>query len=320
MTTALLPQLDLLADPVRRRLLLLLEPQELSVGDLAEVLQLPQPTVSRHLKALAEQDWVTGRAEGTSRLYRADAHSRPPALGELWRLVRSAVEASADARRDAERVRHVLARRQAREGFFAGAASQWDELRIELFGGRVELLPLLGLLDPAWTVGDLGCGTGHLALAAAPFARRVIGVDGTPAMLDMARARLAGVGNVELRAGELEALPIENGELDLAIISLALAYASDPALVLAEAARALRPGRPLLLTDLMPHDQVELRQRYGQRWQGFAEPVLRGWLDAAGFAAVRYVPLPADQQATGPVMFSVTAWKKTQEHFIGSNT
>jgi len=320
MTTALLPQLDLFADPVRRRLLLLLEPRELSVGDLADVLQLPQPTVSRHLKALAEQDWVTGRAEGTSRLYRADAQSRPAALGQLWLLVRAEVEDSAEARRDAERLRHVLARRHARDAFFTGTASEWDKVRVELFGGRAELLPLLGLLEPTWTVGDLGCGTGHLALATAPFVRRVIGVDGTPDMLDVARTRLAGVRNVELRLGQLEALPIESAELDLAIISLELAYAADPALVLAETARVLKPGRALLLTDLQPHAQVELRQRYGQRWQGFAETVLRGWLAAAGFTDMRYVALPADQQATGPVRFSVTAWKRTEGHFNGSNT
>ena len=87
MGASLLPQLDLFADPVRARLLLLLEPQEMGVGELGEVVQLPQPTVSRHLKALAEAGWVTSRAEGTSRLYRADAAGRPPALAELWRLV-----------------------------------------------------------------------------------------------------------------------------------------------------------------------------------------------------------------------------------------
>ena len=75
MGTSLLPQLDLFADPVRARLLLLLEPRELSVGDLGEILQLPQPTMSRHLKALADQGWVTSRAEGTSRLYRAKRRS-----------------------------------------------------------------------------------------------------------------------------------------------------------------------------------------------------------------------------------------------------
>ncbi len=208
MSTSLLPQLDLFADPVRARLLLLLEPRELSVGDLGEILQLPQPTMSRHLKALADQGWVTSRAEGTSRLYRANTRAQAEALGDLWRLVRAEVEGTAEVRRDQERVRHVLAQRQAREGFFEGAAGEWDELRTELFAPRFELLGLLGLMDPSWVVGDLGCGTGHFALAASPFVKTVIAVDGSNAMLDVARTRLAERDNVELRQGDLASLPI----------------------------------------------------------------------------------------------------------------
>ena len=73
---SVLSQLPLLADPVRGRLLLLLEPRELAVGDLEAALQLPQSTVSRHLRALADAGWVTSRAEGTSRLYRAELRAR----------------------------------------------------------------------------------------------------------------------------------------------------------------------------------------------------------------------------------------------------
>jgi ArsR family transcriptional regulator len=308
MTTALLPQLDLFADPVRARLLLLLEPQELSVGELGEVLQAPQPTVSRHLKALADAGWVSSRAEGTSRLYRAALDDRPAALAGLWRLVRAEVAEGAEARRDAERVRHVLASRRGKAGdFFACAASRWDTLRAEFFGARVELLPLLGLLPADAVAGDLGCGTGHASLAMAPFVGRVIAVDGSQAMLDVAATRLAGASNVELRQGDLAALPVRDGELDVALLSVVLSYADDPAAVLAEAARALRPGGRLLLADLMPHEQVELRQRFGQRWQGFSQDTVRGWLARAGFTDVRYVPLPAEPGARGPLLFAASA-------------
>lgn len=304
MGTSILPQLDLFADPVRARLLLLLEPRELSVGELSEVLQLPQPTVSRHLKALADQGWLTSRSEGTSRLYRADARGQGSALGDLWRLVSEEVASSAESRRDVERVRHVLADRTGRNRFFAGAAGEWDALRAELFGARVELLPLLGLLEPVSVLGDLGCGTGHLALAAAPFVRQVIAVDGSSAMLDVARTRLKGTSNVELREGDLAALPLAQGELDVAVLSVVLCYAADPGAVIAGAARALRPGGRLLVVDLMPHDQVELRQRFGQEWQGFGEPAFREWMNNAGFEGVRYVPLPADARARGPLCFA----------------
>jgi SAM-dependent methyltransferase len=309
MGTSLLPQLDLFADPVRARLLLLLEPRELSVGDLSEVLQLPQPSMSRHLKALADQGWVTSRAEGTSRLYRSNTRSQAEPLGELWRLVRAEVEESAEVRRDVERVRQVLAQRQAREGFFEGAAGEWDELRTELFAPRFELLGLLGLMQPDWVVGDLGCGTGHFALAAAPFVRSVIAVDGSQAMLDVAKTRLAGRGNVELRRGDLASLPIADGALDLAVLNLVLPYAADPGLVIREVARVLRPGGRVLVVDLQPHDQVELRQRFGQQWQGFSAEALRDWFDQAHLTAARQAALPAEPHARGPLLFAAVAFK-----------
>jgi SAM-dependent methyltransferase len=313
MGTSLLSQLDLFADPVRARLLLLLEPRELSVGDLGEITQLPQPTMSRHLKALAEQGWVTSRAEGTSRLYRANTRAQAEPLGNLWRLVRAEVEGTAEVRRDQERVRHVLAQRQAREGFFEGAAGEWDELRTELFAPRFELLGLLGLLEPTWVVGDLGCGTGHFALAASPFVKAVIAVDGSRAMLDVARTRLAELGNVELRQGDLASLPIADGILDVAVLNLVLPYASDPGQVILEAARVLRPGGRVLVVDLQPHDQVELRQRFGQQWKGFSAAQMRQWFDQAQLTAVRQVALPAEPQARGPLLFAAVAFRTSPD-------
>lgn len=308
MTASILPQLDLLADPVRARLLILLEPRELSVGDLGEILQVPQPTVSRHLKSLGEAGWVTSRPEGTTRFYRAAV--QPGALAQLWELVRQDIGATADARRDASRARHVIARREAEQTFFEGSAGEWDQIRTELFGGRVELLPLLGLLDPRAVVGDLGAGTGQLAAAIAPFVSRVIAVDGSPAMLGVARARLRGTGNVELRQGQLASLPIEDGTLDIAILSLVLTYVPEPGDVIAEAARVLAPCGRLLLVDLERHEQVELRQRFGQQWPGFTTSDVLGWLSAAGLVAPRVLPLPADPAARGPLLFAASAMKQ----------
>jgi ArsR family transcriptional regulator len=287
-------------------LLLLLEPRELAVGDLEAALQLPQSTVSRHLRALADAGWVTSRAEGTSRLYRAEARALPPGRAELWGLVRTELVAGADARRDAERLRHVLAERHGRSGgFFESAAGQWDALRGELFGGRPELLPLLGLLQREWTVGDLGAGTGHFALTAAPFVRRVIAVDGSAAMLDVARTRLAGVSNVELREGDLEALPIPGARLDLALLGLALSYVSDPARVILEAARVLKPGGRLLVVDLRAHDRTEYRQSMGHLWLGFGESQVLEWMTEAGLEG-RVAALPPDARAKGPLLFVAT--------------
>lgn len=301
-------RLSALADPTRARLLGVLERHELTVGELCSVLQLPQSTVSRHLKVLADEGWVAVRPDGTRRLYRLIEASLDPASRRLWRLVREQLAGLEIAEQDARRVQAVLALRRTRsQEFFSAAAGEWDRLRGELFGRSAELLPLLALLDDGWTVGDLGCGTGHVAQALAPFVRRVVAVDQSPAMLDAARRRLENVENVEIRAGTLEALPLDDGALDAAVLFLVLHYIAEPGRALAEAARALRPGGRLLVVDMVPHDRAEFRERMGHVWQGFTADELDDWLAAAGFGPCRYTPLPADPGAMGPRLFAATA-------------
>jgi len=301
-------RMSALADSTRSRLLLVLDRHELTVGELCAVLQLPQSTVSRHLKTLQDEAWVTSRAEGTSRRYRMSADRLEPAARRLWTLVREQVSTLPAADQDAQRLRSVLAARSTRsQEFFSTAAGQWDRLREELFGRRADLLGLLGLLDPAWTVGDLGCGTGQVSASLAPFVRRVVAVDSSTAMLGAARKRLDGVESVEVRAGELEALPVDDGELDAALLFLVLHYVAEPAAALAEARRALKPGGVLLVVDMASHDREDYRQAMGHVWLGFGAEQLEAWLRDAGLGAVRYVPLPADPAAKGPTLFAARA-------------
>lgn len=310
MGATIVTRLQALADTTRNRLLLVLERHELTVSELCEALQLPQSTVSRHLKVLADDGWVRSRADGASRLYQMPVSDLEPAARKLWQLVREQVESSPAAVRDAERLRGVLAERRARsEEFFATAAGQWDRLRSELFGGRTELLPLLGLLDPEAVVADLGCGTGHLTQAVAPFVRQVIAVDGSAAMLRAARVRLGELPNVEIRRGDLETLPIADGIADVACMVMVLPYLAEPALALREAARALRTGGRLLLTDLMPHERAEYRQTLGHLWQGVGEGQLAEWLGQAGLALRSYRPVPLDADARGPMVFTAVGLK-----------
>ncbi|HEX8906547.1 MAG TPA: metalloregulator ArsR/SmtB family transcription factor [Longimicrobiaceae bacterium] len=301
-------RMSALADSTRSRLLLVLERHELTVGELCAVVQLPQSTVSRHLKTLADEEWIAGRAEGTSRRYRMSADRLETSARRLWTLVREQVAALPAAEQDAQRLQSVLAQRSTRsQEFFRTAAGQWDRLREELFGRRADLLGLLGLLDPSWTVGDLGCGTGQVSESLAPFVRRVVSVDGSAEMLAAARQRLAGVENVDVRTGELEALPVADGELDAALLFLVLHYVAEPAAALAEARRALKPGGVLLVVDMAPHDREEYRQAMGHVWLGFAPDELEAWTRDAGLGGFRYVALPADPAAKGPTLFAARA-------------
>jgi ubiquinone/menaquinone biosynthesis C-methylase UbiE/DNA-binding MarR family transcriptional regulator len=306
----ILDQMSALSDSLRCRLLLILERQELTVSEVCSVLQLPQSTVSRHLKTLVDCGWIVSRPDGTRRLYRMatveDAEESSPR--PLWLLARDQLLETNFAEQDADRLRSVLQERRRRsEEFFAGVAGRWDHLRDELFGSRFQLAALMGLLDQDWVIGDLGCGRGSLSMAVAPFVANVIAVDGSEAMLEAASERLERHDNVELRRGELEALPIEAETLDAATLVLVLHHLADPARAIAEVARVLRPGGKLLLVDMLPHDRQEYRQTMGHVWLGFSQMQIGRLLTEAGFSPTRFLPLSPDPAAKGPALFAAVA-------------
>lgn len=308
---SVLEQLSILADPTRSRVLLLLERHELTVGELCTILQLPQSTVSRHLKLLADDRWLVSRGEGTSRFYRMLGERLDESAKSLWSVVRAQISAGPGARQDERRAEGVLAKRRDKAiVFFRDSSKLWDVMRSEMIGERADLLALLHLLDDNWVVGDLGCGTGHVAEALAPCVAKVVAVDESGPMLESARARLASHGNVELRVGTIESLPIDDGALDAAILFLVAHFVTDPARAMAEVRRVLRPGGRLLVVDLMSHDRVDYVVQLGHVWQGFDGTQMIAWLEGAGFAKCRYQPLPVAPEAKGPTLFVATGCKQ----------
>ena len=308
-TAAIFDDLTTLADATRSRMLLLLERHELTVSELCTVLQLPQSTVSRHLKMLADSGWVVSRRDGTSRYYLLSLDDRDHAR-RLWSLLRDQVSATAGADQDARRLKNVLARRQSKsQEFFESTAGQWDKLRADLFGAASHFQALPALVDERWTVGDLGCGTGQVASALAPFVARVIAVDRSGEMLQAARRRLRDLPTAEVRRGELEALPIADAELDAATLLLVLHHLPDPSAALSEAHRSLKPGGRLVIADMLPHDREEYRQQMGHVWLGFSEDQMQRLLNAAGFDRIRIVALPVTAAAKGPALFVATGVK-----------
>ena len=302
---AVFDRLAALADATRARLLACLQRHELTVGELQDILQLPQSTVSRHLKALAGAGWVVAREEGPSNRYRMAVRELDPSARKLWHSVREEISLLPAARRDAERLHEVLAGRHTKsQEFFASSAGQWDRLRTELFGARPELFALLGLLDPASTVADLGCGTGQFAEVVAPFVQKVIAVDESTAMLRAARARLAGFDLAEVRQGTLEALPLDARSVDLVVLSLVLPYVADPVSVLVEVRRVLTANGRVLIVDMRAHEHDEYRQTMGHVWLGFDAAQVEQWALEAGFASARVHALPAMPSAKGPTLFA----------------
>jgi ubiquinone/menaquinone biosynthesis C-methylase UbiE/DNA-binding MarR family transcriptional regulator len=296
-----------LADTTRSRLLLLLDRQELTVSELCTILQLPQSTVSRHLKALSDGRWVSSRAEATSNLYTMTRELDPSAR-RLWSLVREHVGMMPAAAQDERRLQATLAARRTKsQEFFSSSAVKWDRVRDELFGDRFHLAALGAFASADWTVGDLGCGTGLVSAALAPFVARVIAVDASAPMLQAAKKRLRGVTNVELRRGDLETLPIDDRRLDAAMLMLVLHHVPQPERALADVARVLKPGGRLLVVDMLSHDRDAYRQQMGHVWLGFSEEQITRMLTESGFDAARVVPLPPDARAKGPALFVATA-------------
>ncbi len=313
MPAASLPLLDsfsALADRTRCRMLQLLDAQELTVSELCAALQLPQSTVSRHLKTLADAGWVVSRRDGTSRYYALALDGADGPRAQIWQVTRTHLVGRAGADRDARRLSQVLAARsQTSRHFFATAAGEWDRLRDDLFGASFSGQALLGLLPADWVVGDLGCGTGLVVAALAPHVGRVVGVDASDDMLAAAAARVRGMAHVDLRRGSLEALPLEPGTLDAAVMMLVLHHLPAPHAALAEACRVLKPGGRLLVVDMASHEHEEYRQQMGHVWLGFSDEQLRRLLDQAGFVACRLTPLEPGPDARGPALVAASAMR-----------
>ncbi|HWI20729.1 MAG TPA: metalloregulator ArsR/SmtB family transcription factor [Vicinamibacterales bacterium] len=309
MTTApILDHMAALADPLRCRMLLPLERHELTVNEICSVLQLPQSTVSRHLKTLADDGWVSSRRDGTSRFYAMVVADLDPGAQRLWPLIREQIAGTNGAEQDERRLKSVLARRRSKsEEFFASASGQWDHLRAEMFGDRFQLHALLALLEPSLTIGDLGCGTGQVSELLAPHVAKVVAVDGSTDMVQAARKRLKGLHQVDVRRGDMEALPIDAAQLDVAVTALVLHHVPDPARALTEMHRVIKPGGRVLIVDMLPHDRVEYQQQMGHVWLGFSEKTIKKLLEGAGFEGVVITPLPADEAAKGPSLFAAVA-------------
>ena len=307
---AVLAWMQSLSDPTRLRLLRLVEQHELGVAELCEILQLPQSTVSRHLKVLSDTGWVVSRRESTTHLYRTLLDELDPPKRDLWLLARRQTDGWATAQQDDLRLRQILAARAEGRAFFEGISAAWEDIRAEQYGVNFDLAAAFGLLPAGAVVADLGCGTGRTVRDLAPHVRQVIGVDASAQMLKAARKRLAGVGNVELRQGELTDLPIADSCCDAALCVLALSYVEDPAAVVREMGRILKAGGRAAVVDLLAHDRDDFRRAMGQRHRGFPRPLIEQLMRDANFTDLRVHPLPPESEAKGPALFVASAGKR----------
>lgn len=277
-----------LADQTRLRLLAVLQLGEFTVQELVEIMAMGQSRISRHLKILLDAGVVQVKREGTWAYYQLQPCDSlfvelQPILEKHW----SSLDGYA---RDRTALAGVLsARRQRSREFFDRHARQWDQMARELLPTPDYLPLLLAQLEDCAKLLEVGVGTGGLLEEICAKAEQVIGVDHSLAMLETARERLANSphDNVELKLGQMEALPLPVASVDTALINMVLHHAPDPAMVLNEIARVLRPGGSLLLCDLLRHDQEWVREELADQWLGFAVDDLREWCEESGLTQIR---------------------------------
>lgn len=270
-----------LGDPTRLRIFALLRRMELSVGELAQVLGQSQPRVSRHVRILADAGLTTRRREGSwVFLALAEDPAHEPLLAAIDK-------ASGDwTAEDAARLAAVRAERTAAaERYFAAHADDWDAIRsLYVSEHQVEaaMAQMLGG-HPVGRLVDLGTGTGRMLELFGAAAARAIGVDRSPEMLRLARAKLAeAVPAAELRQGDLTALPLPDGAADTVILHQVLHFVPQPGAALAEAARLVADGGRMLIADFAPHEREELRSSDAHQRLGFSDRQIETWLAAAG--------------------------------------
>lgn len=299
--------LSTLSEPIRVRLLALLAREELGVGELTRIVQLPQSTVSRHLKALQLSGWVRRRAVGTAGWYRHDPQAVDDAAREIWAVLQRDFAASLQHTEDDSRLQAALADRQMDgDTFFGKMRDQWDRVRTELWGDDFALPTLLSLLPDGLKIADLGCGTGEALVRLAPVVDRVIGVDREQAMLDVAAERTKSRCNVDLRLGGIASLPLEDDEVDAALCMLVLHHVSDLSGAFEELRRVVRAGGRIVVLDMVAHDRSDYRHTMGHAHLGFERQDLEDTASAAGLRLATWRRLRPAAAAQGPPLFVAT--------------
>ena len=300
-----------MADETRMRAFGLLQHQELSVTELVEVLALPQSTVSRHLKVLRDAGLIQDRRDGVHNLYAAAPPGSNGTDTELLRTLTEWVDRRPVPSQLQQRLRAVLdQRQQMSRQFFDRVGRHWDKLREESFGPTFHLEAMLALLPSAWTVADIGTGTGYLLPTLAGHFAQVIAVEPVEQMLRSARQRVEGenLTNVDLRCGDLTALPMEPAVADLALALLVLHHVPVPEEALQELHRIVKPQGRVLIVEQSAHQFEAFRERMQDRWWGFDPPTLTEKLNRAGFRDIEARKLGTVQRAPEtPDLFVVTA-------------
>lgn len=171
--------------------------------------------------------------------------------------------------------------------YFQRVAGHWDDLRSGYFPDSVrEAAIAKAYLPPEAVVVDVGTGTGFLALGLAARFGQVYALDGSRAMLEVAQRNLAGLRNVVYQVADASSLPLDDNSVDGVFANMVLHHCPDPAAVIREMVRVLKPGGRLVITDLDQHEHAWMRSEMADEWLGFGRDQVKNWLREAGLVNV----------------------------------
>lgn len=298
---SMLKLLRLLADPSRLRVFLLLEREELSVAELQEILSKGQSQISTQLAQLKQAGLVEDRRTGKNIFYRLKTPRKADArwLDQLKLTLHGAAAEVPETERDTEALGLILRKRQDHiRAYFDELAGKFGRHYVPGRSWQGLAEALLKLLPPL-VIADLGAGEGTFSQLLAQRAQRVIAVDNSEKMVEFGAelARKHGVKNLEYRAGDLEALPVEDASVDVAFFSQSLHHAQHPPRAVKEAWRILKPGGRIVVLDLLRHNFEQAREMYADVWLGFNEAEVEGFLREAEFQRVQTSVVHREQES-----------------------
>jgi ubiquinone/menaquinone biosynthesis C-methylase UbiE len=297
-------------EPTRLRLLALAARGEFCVMEFTEILGQSQPRLSRHLKLLCEAGLLERVPEGANVWFALPGGADLTLVHDLLaRLPPDDPILEAD-RRQAARV--LAERARVASDSFRRQGADWDEMRaLDLPAAEVEAALLDLVPQDAGRLLDVGTGTGRVLELLAPRISRGLGIDASKAMLALARSRLsrAGCAHCAVRLADMYRLPLADASFDLVVLQMVLHHAEDPAGVLTETARVLRPGGTAIVIDLAAHDRQDVIARLAHRHPGFADKRMHQLLRDAGMAAGPPIQILA--QVPGPL--AIELWSATTD-------
>lgn len=265
-----------LSDESRIRLLLLLQDNELTVAELSEVCQMPQPRVSTHLGQLRNNELVLSRKQGVFAYYRMNTATFERYYPQFLSLLTEHYQNNAMVSQDAKRLKQVLAQQAKGNKWVDSVAGDMERHYSpgRTWEATTRLIAQMIHLD---NVLDIGSGDGVLAELMAPQSNKYTCVDNSAKVIEAAKNRLKHLSNVAFIQADMQQLPFSDNSFDCVLLLQVLTYAENPEKTIAEAVRVAKPKAKILLATLNKHQHQHVLKEYGHVHMGFSPEAIEAF-------------------------------------------